>query len=54
MLPKLKKKIISFLMDEKGTISKDKLIKGAIMLSGIGLLSKNVKAQMDWKEAFER
>ena len=43
MLPKLKKKISSFLMDEKGTISKKNLIKGAIILSSIGLAAKDVK-----------
>ena len=43
MLPKIKKKISSFLMDEKGTISKKNLIKGAIILSSIGLAAKDVK-----------
>lgn len=50
MLPKLKKKIMSFLMDEKGTISKEKLLKGAIVLSGIGLLAKKAKADYDYQD----
>jgi hypothetical protein len=43
MLPKLKKKIASFLMDEKGAISKKNLIKGAIILGSLGLAVKEVK-----------
>ena len=44
MFPKLKKKILSFLMDEKGTMSKDKLLKGALFLSTVGLAVKSSKA----------
>ncbi len=44
MFPKIKKKISSFIKDEKGTISKKNLISGAIILSGIGSFAKSVKA----------
>jgi len=44
MLPKIKKKLTSFIKDENGTISKKNLIKGAIVLSGIASVAKNVKA----------
>ena len=44
MLPKIKKKLSSFINDERGTISKSNLIKGAIVLSGIATAAKNVKA----------
>jgi len=36
-------------MDEKGTISKDKLIKGAILLSGISMIAKS-QAAIDYEQ----
>jgi hypothetical protein len=44
MIPKIKKKLKSFLMDEAGTISKNNLIKGALILTGIGAGLKAAKA----------
>jgi hypothetical protein len=44
MLPKIKKKIISFIKDEDGSISKKKLISGAIIIAGISSLAKNIYA----------
>jgi hypothetical protein len=43
MLPKIKKKIKSFLMDETGSISKTNLIKGALFLTVAGTTMKKVK-----------
>lgn len=44
MFPKIKKKIKSFINDERGTISKKNLITGALILAGIGSLAKSSKA----------
>jgi len=44
MLPKIKKKVKAFLMDETGTISKSNIIKGALFLTAAGTAVKKVKA----------
>jgi hypothetical protein len=44
MLPKIKKKMKSFLMDETGSISKTNLIKGALFLTATSATVKKVKA----------
>lgn len=45
-IPKLKKKISSFLTKEDGKISKEKLIKTGVLLSAIAIASlKSVEAQ---------
>lgn len=46
MLPKIKKKIKSFLMDETGSISKSNIIKGALFLSAATITIKKVKAEV--------
>lgn len=46
MLPKIKKKIKSFLMDETGSISKANIIKGALFLSAATITLKKVKAEV--------
>jgi len=44
MLPKIKKKIKMFLMDETGSISKSNIIKGALFLTSAGVAISKVKA----------
>ncbi|MFT4304382.1 MAG: hypothetical protein ACMXYG_07485 [Candidatus Woesearchaeota archaeon] len=46
ILPKIKKKIDNFLMDEQGSISKSNLIKGALFLTSSGAFLQKTKAQM--------
>ena len=46
MLPKIKKKIKSFLMDETGSISKSNIIKGALFLSAATISLKKIKAEV--------
>jgi len=46
MLPKIKKKIKSFLMDETGSISKANIIRGALFLSAATITLKKIKAEV--------
>ncbi len=38
-IPKLKKKIADFLVKEEGSVSKEKLLRGSMIIGGIGMLS---------------
>lgn len=43
-LPQIKKKITSFLKKEEGSISKAKLLKGALLLGTIGIIAESASA----------